>query len=197
MRAIRDEVGGHYRIAAVSDQHGEVELTTSVHPYWNSIRPPNDLYWRRLNNLSSGFQIVPAVRLDDLVAELDMKPPFLLKLDVQGAEEAALRGAPRVLEETDVVICEADIADFNGIHGQLVAANFTLYDLTHLARPDGQTLSWFYPIYLNNRLSHLLPRNFFREADNETNIAGQAARRKAILANVATGLAQLRAKRGK
>ena len=39
LRAIRDVLGGHYLIAAVSDREGETELVTSVHPYWGSLRP--------------------------------------------------------------------------------------------------------------------------------------------------------------
>ena len=36
LRAIADTVGGHYVIAAVSDREGELEMTTAIHPYWNS-----------------------------------------------------------------------------------------------------------------------------------------------------------------
>src|SRR5579872_2923790 len=45
LRAIQETFCGHYRIAAASDTAGEIELTTSVHPYWSSLRPRDDLYW--------------------------------------------------------------------------------------------------------------------------------------------------------
>jgi hypothetical protein len=56
LASIRDAVGGHYCIGAVTDHDGEVELTGSAHPHWGSLRPADDPYWRRVNALSaSGF----------------------------------------------------------------------------------------------------------------------------------------------
>jgi hypothetical protein len=39
LQAIKGAVGGDFRINAITDHEGEVELTTSVHPYWSSLRP--------------------------------------------------------------------------------------------------------------------------------------------------------------
>ena len=103
LKAIQEVVGGHYLIAAVSDESGEVEMTTSVHPYWSSLRPQDDPYWQRINRLHESKIKVPAVTLDSLARKLELAPPFLLKLDVQGAEVQALRGAREVLAETAVV----------------------------------------------------------------------------------------------
>src|SRR6478735_215754 len=93
LKAIKEAVGGDYRIAAVTDHIGTIGITQSVHPYWASLRPAGDPYWSRVNDLSAATVEVPATTLDALVGELGLKPPFLLKLDVQGAEEAALHGA--------------------------------------------------------------------------------------------------------
>jgi len=195
LRQVKDALGGHYRIAAASDTAGEIELTTSVHPYWSSLRPRDDLYWERINKLSSGVERVPALRLDDLAAELNLAPPFLLKLDVQGAEVQALRGARKMLGDTSVVICEADIADFQAINSELVAAGFDLYDLTVIHRLADQSLAWFYPVYLNNKLAHLRPRRFWRESSNQNIIQQQIKRRQEILAKMAKVLPQIRAAR--
>ncbi|KJC51766.1 FkbM family methyltransferase [Bradyrhizobium sp. LTSP857] len=85
LKAIKEALGGHYRICAVTDHEGEIEITESVHPYWSSVRPAGDIYWSRVNDLTKSKVKVPATRLDTLVEELSLKPPFLLKLDVQGA----------------------------------------------------------------------------------------------------------------
>ena len=138
---------------------------------------------------------MPALRIDDLASELQLKPPYLLKLDVQGAEAQALRGARRVLAETSAVICEADIADFQSINTELAAAGFDLYDITVMRRLADQTLGWFYPVYLSQRLSHLRPRRFWQEASNETVIQQQIQRRQQILARLANVLPQIRAAR--
>jgi FkbM family methyltransferase len=193
LRQVQATFGGHYRIAAASDSAGEIEMTMSIHPYWSSLRPSNDLYWERINKLTSSVQRVPVLRLDDLVAEIDLTPPFLLKLDVQGAEAQALRGARKTLANTSVVICEADIADFQTINGELVAAGFDLYDITVIRRLADQTLGWFYPVFLNKRLAHLKPRSFWQNASNERVIEQQIERRQQILARLAEVLPKIRA----
>jgi FkbM family methyltransferase len=197
LKAIREVMGGHYFIGAVSDCDGEVELTQSVHPYWSSLRPSGDPYWQRINNLSQSSTRVQAVTLDLLAARLQLKPPFLIKLDVQGAEVPVLRGARDVLRETDVVICEADIDDFQDINAGLVEAGFNLFDVTQPAWLSDRSLGWFYPVYLNRRQDRIRPRAFWDTAVNEQVIKAQTDRRKSILEFNAAALAQQRALQGK
>jgi methyltransferase FkbM-like protein len=136
---------------------------------------------------------VPGLRLDDMIAELDLAAPYLLKLDVQGAEAQALRGARKMLAQTNVVICESDIADFQTINTELVAAGFELYDITVLQRLGDGMLGWFYPVYLSQRLSHLKPRRFWQDANNARVIEKQVERRQQILARLAEVLPQIQA----
>ena len=181
LKAIKEGLGGHYRICAVTDHEGEIEITESVHPYWSSVRPAGDIYWSRVNDLITNKVKVPATRLDTLVAELSLQPPFLLKLDVQGAEKAALAGARDVLANCNVVVCEADIDDFQDINAMLVEAGFFLYDLTTLQRLRDGTLGWFYPVYVSGKLAHLKPQAFWDPSDNAAVIGVQETRRKMIL----------------
>jgi FkbM family methyltransferase len=181
LTAIKAVVGGDFRICAVTDHDGEVELTNSVHPYWSSLRDENDPYWARINKLASSRTVVPATTLNALRRELALKPPFLLKLDVQGAEREVLLGADDVLKDTHVVICEADIDDFEIINSELVRNDFVLFDLTTLNRvPDG-TLGWFYPVYVNRRLDHVRPKEFWDPRHNDDIIRAQVQRREAVL----------------
>jgi FkbM family methyltransferase len=186
LKAIKDVVGGEYRISAITDHVGEIEITESIHPYWSSIRPQGDLYWSRVNDLRTNKVKVPATTLDFLVEqELSLKPPYLLKLDVQGAEKAALIGAHSILAKTQVVICEADMDDFQDLNSLLVNAGFYLYDLTSLNRIADGTMGWFYPVYVNNKLDGLRPRAFWDASDNDRVVELQVARRTMILkANV-------------
>lgn len=181
LKAIREVLGGHYRICAIADREGEIEITESVHPYWSSVRPAGDVYWSRVNDLIKNKVKVPATTLDALVKELSLKPPFLLKLDVQGAEKAALQGARSVLENSSVVVCEADIDDFQDINAMLLDAGFFLYDLTTLQRLRDGTLGWFYPVYVSGKLAHLKPQAFWDASDNAAVIGMQETRRKTIL----------------
>ena len=195
LKSIQDAMGGHYRIAAVSDKPGTIELNTSIHPYWSSLRDSSDPYWERINKMTNDVRTVPAIRLDDLAVELKLEPPYLIKLDIQGAEVQALRGARNVLDKTNVVICEADLDDFQAINAELVAAGFILHDITSLAYASDNTLGWFYPVYLNKSLAHLLPRAFWPEANNPTAIKQQIERRRNILARLANELPRLKAAR--
>jgi FkbM family methyltransferase len=181
LKAIQDAIGGHYRICAITDHEGEIEITESVHPYWSSVRPEGDVYWSRVNDLTKGKVKVPAMRLDTLVRELSLEPPFLLKLDVQGAEKAALTGGRNVLENCNAVVCEADVDDFQDINAMLVEAGFFLYDLTTLQRLRDGTLGWFYPVYVSGKLAHLKPQAFWETGDNAAVIGVQESRRKMIL----------------
>ena len=197
LREIRDVLGGGYTICAASDIQGEIEFTNSVHPYWSSVRPPDDLYWKRVNGLHAETTKVKAQTLDSIVARKKLSGPFLLKMDVQGAEEQALRGAGETLKDTDAVIVEADIADFAAINGALIAAGFSLYDVTTPNwLPDG-SLGWFYPVYLNNRRHDLRAVEFWGSPQDQATIELQISRRKSILASNAQKLSKMRQARSK
>jgi FkbM family methyltransferase len=164
LRAIQKVVGGHYRICAVTDHVGSVEIINSVHPYWSSLLPEDNLYWERVNKLSATKSIVPATTLDTLKKELELRPPFLLKLDVQGSEKSALQGAAELLQDTNAVICEADIDDFQDINVLLREKDFVLYDITRLDYAADGTFGWFHPVYINQSLNSVRPKSFWDAA---------------------------------
>jgi FkbM family methyltransferase len=192
LRKISEVVGGHYRISAISDHEGEVELMMAAHPYWASLRPKEDIYWERINKLTESTIKVPATTLDKLRDQLELRPPFLLKLDVQGAEEMVLRGAASVLKDTNVVVCEADVDDFNTLHSILSDSGFVLYDITMLIHSSNGRLGWFYPVYLSRVLEAAEPKALWDNRDNDAIIRRQVERRKAILTANANVLAQIK-----
>lgn len=55
---------------------------------------------------------VPAITLDDLNKEKNYFAPYLLKIDVQGAELLVLGGAKELLKQTDAVIVEVSLFKF-------------------------------------------------------------------------------------
>lgn len=181
LRAIRQTIGGNYFIGAVSAEPGELEIAMGSHPYWASSRPSGDLYWDRIGGNRGEVRRVPAEPLDVLAERFQLKPPYLLKLDVQGAERDALAGATKTLAETEAIIVEADVADFAEIHDIITRHEFTLYDVTNLERLRDGTLGWFYPIYVSNRLSQVFPKSFWSANDTERIVKMQAERRAAIL----------------
>lgn len=194
LKAIKDVMGGHYLIAAVTDHSGVAEMTAAVHPYWNSLRGEEDPYWARLNSLHTGKIRVPAVTLDEAVQDLSLKRPFLLKLDLQGGEVAALRGAQKTLRDTDLIICEADLGDFHQINRVIEEAGFGIYDLTTLTHLPDHSLAWFYPVYLNRRRDSIRTHRLWEPADNKRIVEMQQARRKGIQDMIAQLLRKQRAK---
>jgi len=192
LKSIKDVLGGDYRICAITDYVGNIEVTESVHPYWTSTRPDGDIYWSRVNNLTKNKIDVQATTLDALADELSLKPPFLLKLDVQGAEKSALAGARDLLKDTLVVICETDIDDFQDVNKILWESGFDLYDLTILTRVHDQELGWFYPVYIRRSLDFVRPKSFWHNDLNESVIKAQINRRNAILKSNAEILDRIR-----
>jgi FkbM family methyltransferase len=183
LKAIQDVVGGHYRISALGDHVGSIELLQSAHPYWGSTVPPDDPYWSRVREARGEPIKVPMTTLDVLEEELGLRPPYLLKLDVQGAEAQVLRGAAKFLSNASAVICETDIRDFQAINEILTGRRFRLFDVTCLQyiSPDG-TLGWFYPVYVAEKLADtVFPEHFWSEKNTEAAIQGQIDRRKQIL----------------
>jgi FkbM family methyltransferase len=192
LRAIKDCAGGHFVVGAASDADGEAEMTLGAHPYWSSLRDQDDRYWKQIHNLSQGTSKVRTFTIDGLAEQLSLKPPYLLKLDVQGAEAQVLRGARRVLEQTDLVICEADMNDFHSLHTLLVEAGLELLDLTHLHRIDDHMLGWFYPIYLSRRLGSIKASTLWSPNHSDQIIQRQVQRRASLLQVNAQILAEMR-----
>jgi FkbM family methyltransferase len=195
LREIQQVVGGHYVIAAVSDQDGEIELLPGSHPYWASSAPPDHWYWAGSHNRPGSATKVRAVTLDTLVRDLALKPPFLLKLDVQTAELAALRGGARMLADTNAVICETATEEFPAVCEFLVEHNLDLFDVTEISRLADGTLSQFYPVFLNRRLAHIKSKEPFADPTQRSALLqAMDERRRQILAMNAKILADLRAR---
>ena len=170
-------------------------LNAASHPYWASSMPPDHAYWSGSHNRPGTAVKVRCVTLDSLVRELALKPPFLLKLDLQGGEMAALRGGEKMLRETDTIICETNGSEFPSVCEFLVARNLGLFDLTNFSRLNDGTLSEFYPIFLNRRLDHIKIKDAFADPAQTTSLlAGMDQRRRGLLDVNARILAQIRAK---
>jgi FkbM family methyltransferase len=195
LREIKQALGGHYVIAGVSDHDGEIELQSGSHPYWASAVPTDHAYWSGSHNRPGSATKVRAFTLDTLVRELALKPPFLLKLDLQGGELAALRGGEKMLAETDTVICESACDEFPSVCEFLVRHNLALFDLTMVSRLTDGSLCEFYPIFLNRRLDHIKMKDPFSDPARKSSLLeAMDDRRKRLLATNAKYLAEIRAR---
>ncbi len=194
LREIQQVLGGHYVVAGVSDRDGELEIQLGSHPYWASSMPPDHSYWSGSLNRPGNTIKVRAVTLDTLVRELALKPPFLLKLDLQGGELAALRGGEALLGQADTVICESACDEFPSVCEFLVRHNLALFDLTVISRLADGTLTEFYPVFLNRRLDRIKMKDPFKDpAVGSAMITSMDERRRRLLDVNARILADIRA----
>ena len=85
-----------------------------------------------------GAQIrsAPARTLDSVVAERDLKKPFLLKIDVDGAEMKVLAGATQTLASCSVVIIETGFKNMLERANCLHEAGFEIFDIVDLCYYD-------------------------------------------------------------
>ena len=115
--------------------------------------------------------ILPASTLDAMLGQ-SIKPGMLLKLDLQGHEIEAMKGATNVLKCVEVIICEVAFYPVNDT-GRPVFADvmsfvsplgFVLFDFASLVgRYDDNRLQWG-DIVLAKKDSQLLVNNAWRTA---------------------------------
>ena len=129
-----------------------IEAIAAAQPGTATVNVHPDLFGSSLYREVEGPSVdgtprkVAATTLDDIVHKHDLKPPFLLKLDVQGAELDVLAGGANTIANTELAILEASMFGFF-VHGPQFAdivkrmkdLGFVVYDMVGLAhRPlDG------------------------------------------------------------
>jgi FkbM family methyltransferase len=107
LRDISRRFQARYVIAAAGPGAGM--LTINVHP---------DLVGSSLFHEADGADVdglpreVPQQAIDALCAEAKLGGPYLIKVDVQGAELLVLDGAAQTLQETEVIILEVSLFQF-------------------------------------------------------------------------------------
>ena len=140
-RIVRRHPNAAYELAAAAAAPGTAVL--NVHPDLFG----SSLYREREDSDVNGHpRTVPAVTVDQVCEKHATVGPYVIKVDVQGGELDVLRGATRVLGETELVLLEVSLLEF--FEGGPVLADvlafmqtcgFAAYDLCDLSyRPlDG------------------------------------------------------------
>jgi FkbM family methyltransferase len=100
------EMNATFIQAAASDSPGEVTFHVHADLFGSS------LLHERESDVDGIARRVPTVTLDQLVDDQDADGPFLIKVDVQGAELRVLNGAQRTLENAVFVMLEVVFFEF-------------------------------------------------------------------------------------
>ncbi|WP_205699123.1 FkbM family methyltransferase [Conexibacter sp. SYSU D00693] len=133
--------GSAYALAAAGPQPGKLEIAVHRVPACSSV-----LGDREPDGTPAPRRTVPVVRVDDLVANHALPGPFVVKVDVEGAELQVLEGARETLAQTDVVLLEVSFfqlvpggAELADVVAWMRAAGFSPYDVYqgHLRPLDG------------------------------------------------------------
>jgi FkbM family methyltransferase len=93
----------HVTIAAAGAQAGEIEIAVHRAPVCSSM------LGQRLGDSDQPRRTVPLQRLDDIAQRAGVRGPYVIKADVEGAELEVLKGAPRLLAETELVLLEVSL----------------------------------------------------------------------------------------
>ena len=162
-------------MAAATAHQGEIVL--NVHPdlvgssLFREVEKDTDV-----NGLP---RTVRAITIDGLLEETGAKGPFLLKVDVQGAELEVLRGAEKMLADTEYILLEVSLfrffqdgPDFNDVVLYMKSHGFVAYDISGLQyRPLDNALSQVDVAFVKEeglfRQRHFYATPAQREAQNE------------------------------
>jgi len=144
--------GTDHAITALSCVEGEVALRvdpTFYNTHLVGVQP--DLY--------AETRKVRLTTLDALVAERGLEGPFILKLDVQGAELDVLRGSLKTLEQATVVVAEIQVFferdNLTELLTFMQSRGFALFDLTDPAYyPSNNVLYQCYATFIPQRLEY-------------------------------------------
>lgn len=82
---------------------------------------------------------VKVARLDTMAPQYDFKGPYLLKIDVDGADIPAkiVDGAAGVMGDVSIVVCEMVTARFMDLAGRIGSYGFGLWDIVESCYYDG------------------------------------------------------------
>ena len=159
-RACRDMENVDYSIALLgSESRDAVEFY--VHDTGSSL-------FSERSNVTRSSSLLHMTTLDEVVnADLRLKAPLFLKLDVQGAELEVLRGAMTTISIAEVVQLEIQILNYNEgapSAAQVIAfmddRGFAIFDIAGFVRPNGEDLVQMDVIFVRKDLA--MRHDFFQ-----------------------------------
>lgn len=125
LQKISQRYDAEYFIAAAGQKKGKIEIHVHADLLGSSIFHESD--GKFVDGIS---RKVPVITIDSLFTKLNLKGKCLLKIDVQGGELSVLRGAHKVLQNSEVVLLETHFFEFF-IHGP------QFYDIVHYMKQRG------------------------------------------------------------
>ena len=108
LKSILLKYNGSYVMVAAGSRSGDVAFNVHENHLGGS-----SLYKESMGPQADGHALeVPMRRLDDLLRDKQLTGPYLMKIDVQGAELDVLEGAQEAMKETEVIALEVSMFEF-------------------------------------------------------------------------------------
>lgn len=105
---ILKKYNGTHKLCALSDTNGIVKF--NLHP---EHMDGSSLLKEESGKEVDGFEVeIKTRKIDDIVLEEGFKGPFLIKIDVQGAELKVLNGGLETIKNTEVITMEVSLFKF-------------------------------------------------------------------------------------
>ncbi|MBF0231894.1 MAG: FkbM family methyltransferase, partial [Desulfamplus sp.] len=108
LKNILKQYKGEYVLAAASRKSGKTVF--NVH---EDHLQGSSIFKESMGVEADGHEIiVPLAKIDDIIIEKQLKGPYLIKADVQGAELDALDGSSLTMQNTEAIIVEVSLFEF-------------------------------------------------------------------------------------
>ena len=134
--------GFMFEISLVGDTTRNVTYYKSKHHTGNSIFKESG--WDESTGTNASIRMI-----DNIVLQRNVGPFDFMKIDVQGAEVLALKGARKTLQHVDVILTEASLMNYNAngfsfleLSTELDAAGFAMMDIYEITRRNGALLQF-------------------------------------------------------
>ena len=150
IRAKYDQSGVNYELikVAASDRDGETSMRT------HSVRDGVDITHARMTDATDvpgEYRTVPMLKLDTIVGERNLAKPYMLKIDVDGAELEILKGAEAILPDCSVICIETGITNIFERSEAICRHGFQLFDLVDICYYDDRLVQ-VDAVFLNHRI---------------------------------------------
>lgn len=163
MESILRRYNGSYVLAAAGPRSGQVIF--NVH---DEGPDGSSLYKESDGPQADGHEsTIPMIKIDDVLLEKQLSPPYLIKVDVQGGELDVLEGGQRALEAAEAVSLEVSLfqffkggPQFYDVVEYMKRRNFVVFDIVLAAnRPLDNALAQLDVVFVREegmfRRSHL------------------------------------------
>lgn len=108
LKEILKRYDGSYLLAAAGSSTGQVQI--NVH---KDHLDGSSLFKESMGIEADGYErTVPMFRVDDILNDKQINGPYLIKIDVQGAELEVLEGCKSALLQTEVIVLEVSMFAF-------------------------------------------------------------------------------------